>query len=183
MILLAADCLLFQLSSGESVPVTAETVSVELVGSMAANIEPEMVQNATAAVFHYFKSDLFREMVSVEEFAGALEKVLRGFGFQVHGVDQGGLPGSVDTNDLCNLARATGGELHFFPELRRALRIQLGRSPRMVRFHGLRGCVKQLTGAQRWSPRCEALRDQIVDYLQQCVTAESAPAGCVLLVK
>lgn len=182
MILLAADCLLFQLSNGESVPVTAETVSVELIGGIAASLEPEMVQNATAAVFHYFKRDLFREVVSVEEFAGALEKVLRGFGFQLHTVDQGA-PGAVDADDLCVLANATGGELLFFPELRRALRLQLSRSPRMIRFYGLRGCVKQLTGSRRWGPRCEALRDQIVDYLQKCLTAESVLADCVILVK
>ena len=57
------------------------------------------------------------------------------------------------------LARESGDarELVFFPRLRRELRTQLQNSPRVVRFRGLRGCVKQLAGARRWS-RCAIAR-------------------------
>ena len=183
MILLAADCLLFELGNGESVPFTASTISIELVGGVAGGVEPEVVQNATAAVFHYFKSDLQRETVSVGEFATALQKVLRGFGFNIHAVDA---PPDVDglvEDDLGRLANRAGGELIFFAHLRGELRRQLQTTPRMVRFHGLRGCVKQLTGSRRWSPRCDALRDHIVEYLRRCIRAEPAPSECVLVVK
>jgi hypothetical protein len=39
-----------------------------------------MLRHAAASVFHYFKVELERETVTVGEFAGALEKVLRGLG-------------------------------------------------------------------------------------------------------
>ena len=54
-------------------------VSVELAGGTAELFDSEFVRHATKAVFHYFKHELGRQTVSVREFAGALEKVLRGF--------------------------------------------------------------------------------------------------------
>src|ERR1041385_3097949 len=80
MITLASDCLLFQLANGESVPFSAEMISVELTGDKSGMFDPHFVQHATNAVFHYFKHDLGRLTITVGEFAGALEKVLRGFG-------------------------------------------------------------------------------------------------------
>jgi len=52
-----------------------------------------------------------------------------------------------------------------------------------VRFRGLRGCVKQLAGAQRWSARCETMQEQIVEYLRGCLTAEPEQKDCALLVE
>ena len=87
--------------------------------------------------------------------------------------------------DLCRLAQESGDslELFFFPRLRDELRGQLKQSPKVVRFSGLRGCVKKITGARRWSIRCEQLQDSIVAYLRECLTAESAPPKCALVVK
>jgi hypothetical protein len=67
--------------------------------------------------------------------------------------------------------------------LRNELRVQLRQSPRVVRFRGLRGCVKQIAGARRWSQRCEQLQDQIVEFLRQCMNQETEKAGCALVVE
>src|SRR5262245_212106 len=157
MITLATDCLLFQLANGESVPFSAEMISIELSGENAGAFDPHFVQNAANAVFHYFKNDLGRLTVTVGEFAGALEKVLRGFGPSAQAVEKK-KPGLLES-DLRQLAFESGKgcELFFFRRLRDELRLQLQREPRMVRFHGLRSCVKQLTGARRWSMRCQYL--------------------------
>ena len=77
MIALSTDCLLFQLTNGESVPCSAEMISIEIVGNTDGLLDPEMLRHAAASVFHYFKIELERETVTVGEFAGALEKVLR----------------------------------------------------------------------------------------------------------
>ena len=82
MITLASECLLFELASGESVPFSAEMISVELTGDNTGMFDPEFVKHATNAVFHYFKYEVGRETITVGEFAGALEKVLRGFEFK-----------------------------------------------------------------------------------------------------
>ena len=60
MIALASDCLLFRLTSGESVPFSAEMISVELLGDTAKESDPDLLDEAAKAVFHYFKHDLER---------------------------------------------------------------------------------------------------------------------------
>jgi hypothetical protein len=185
MIALQSGCLLFQLASGESVPCSAEMISVELTGNAEGLLDPEVLRHATASVFHYFKNELERESVTVGEFALALEKVLRNLGFTIRtGVTDNRSREVIET-DLCLFAResANGLELFFFPRLRDELRAQLRQSPRLLRFRGLRGCVKQLTGARRWSPRCEMLQDHIVEYLRRCLTAEPEQTECSLVVE
>jgi len=185
MISLASDCLLFQLSSGESVPFSADMISVEVMGGAADVFEPEFVKHAAASVFHYFKHELGRDTISVAEFSGALEKVLRGFGFKVYSGDGSAPAGETVAGDLRLLASESGGgcALVFFPRLRDALRTQLRHSPQRIRFHGLRGCVKQLAGARRWSPRCQTLHDQIVGFLRECLSAEPREGDCTLVVE
>ncbi len=185
MIALQSGCLLFQLASGESVPCSAEMISVELTGNAEGLLDPEVLRHATASVFHYFKNELERESVTVGEFALALEKVLRNLGFIIRtGVMENQSREVIET-DLCLFARESANslELFFFPRLRDALRAQLRQSPRLLRFRGLRGCVKQLAGARRWSGRCERLQDHIVEYLRRCLTAEPEQSECSLVVE
>jgi len=185
MIALMSDCLLFQLTNGESVPCSAEMISVELVGGSNGWLDPEVLRHAAASVFHYFKNDLCRESVTVGEFAGALEKVLRNLGFTIRAGAVEPKSREIIEADLGLMARESGGgfELFFFPRLRDELRAQLRRSPRILHFRGLRGCVKQLAGARRWGVRCEKMRDHIVEYLRQCLTAEPEQNDCALVVE
>ena len=183
MILLSSDCLLFQLADGESVPLSAEAISVELIGDATDSLDPEFVRHAAAAVFHYFKSDLERETVTVGEFSKALENVLRGFGLTVKHASENP-PANIHESDLGSLVAESGSaELLFFPRLRDELRSQLRSSPRLLRFRGLRGCVKQLAGSRRWGTRCRQLEDQIVAYLRQCFQAETGRDDCLLVVE
>ena len=185
MITLASDCLLFELATGESIPYSADMVSVEVGGDTTQLFDSEFVRHATKAVFHYFKHELGQQTVSVSEFAGALEKVLRGFAVTAQLPAETNPGPRVLESDLHGLARESGegSELFFFPRLRAELRRHLQDSPRVLRFRGLRGCVKQLTGARRWSLRCQSLEGEIVAYLRQCVSAESTPEEFALLVE
>jgi len=188
MIALQSDCLLFRLADGESIPFSSEMISVELMGDASDQFDPELVRHAAASVFHYFKSELGRETVSVGEFAQALEKVLREIGFRIRSAESAPAetePSCPEAADLRMLAHESGQslELFFFPRLRREIRSRLRQPPHVVRFRGLRGCVKQLTGARRWSARCEKLQEQIVDYLRQCLTAEASQTECSLVVE
>lgn len=184
MILLSSDCLLFQLADGESVPLSAEAISVELIGDATSALDPEFVRHAAAAVFHYFKADLERETVTVGEFSKALENVLRGFGLTVKHAGENPPAANIHESDLGSLIAESGSaELLFFPRLRDELRTQLRQSPRLLRFRGLRGCVKQLAGSRRWGARCRRLEDQIVAYLRQCFHAETGRDDCLLVVE
>lgn len=185
MIALASDYLLFQMASGESEPFSLEMISVEIIGETAEGFDPEFVKYATGAVFHYFKHELRRQIVTTGEFSGALEKVLRSF--SLSSLSSAGAKRElvVLESDLRRLAveSGKGSELFFFPRLRDELRAKLHQSPQLVRFRGLRTCVKQLAGAQRWSPRCRILENQIVEYLRGCLTAEDPHTRCALLVE
>ncbi len=184
MIFLSRDYLLFELESGERIPFSAETISVELAGGEDGPFDTDFLQQAIKAVFHYFQNELDRESVTLAEFSGAMERVLRGF-------LRGGTPPAetladrtVAESDLRRLVSETNPtELQFFPRLRDELRAQLRSQPRMLRFRGLRGCVKHLTGARRWSPRCQDLHDRIVEYLRACAAADSAGRDCALVVE
>ena len=185
MIALAADCLLFQLASGESVPISAEMLSVDLMGETAQSLDPEFVGHAAKAIFHYFKHELRRQTLTVGEFSEAFEKVLNGFKFEQPVPAEARSSSGVQETDLCGLARQNdpGGELFFFPLLRNELRQHLRQHPRLLRFHGLRGCVKLLAGVQRWNGRCRRLEERIVDYLRECLSAEARPSDFALVVE
>jgi hypothetical protein len=185
MIALQSNYLIFQLTNGESVPCSPEMISIELLGDSSGQLDPEVLHHAAASVFYYFKKDLDREMVTVSEFAGALKKVLRNLGHTLQADEFETRPPETIETDLVRFAREAGDslELFFFPRLRDELRAQLRQSPRMVRFRGLRSCVKQLAGAQRWSPRCDQMQEQIVEYIRGCLTAEPEQCGCALVVE
>ena len=193
MILLRPDCLVFRTADGENVPCSAHEVTVELMGDSAEWLDAEMVEHAAGAVLHYFKSEKGQNTVSVAEFSEALERVLRGLGLDVKASDHSETPVTksppmpaprVVEADLEKLTEGSsfGCELVFFPRLRDALRRELDGTPLLLRFRGLRGCVKQLAGAKRWGPQCQALNDQIVDYLRGCLGAEKSGANCALMV-
>lgn len=189
MIQLKSDCLLFQTNDGEQVPCSAEWVTLELMGEGAALIDPEVVRHASAAVLHYFKNELKRQFVSVSEFALALEKVLRNFGLTVYAdVEPEPVPpkesrvAESNLHELASSSAAAGFELLFFAQLRQELQRQMQQSPNIVRFHGLRECVKHLVGAERWNRNCQNLHDQIVDFLRGCWQTESASQSCALVV-
>jgi hypothetical protein len=186
MIALSSECLLFQLTNGEIIPCSPSMVSIELVGDSDGALDPEVLRHAAASVFHYFKKELHRETVTVVEFAGALEKVLRNLGLTLYAgeTEEPATQKMIET-DLGSFTHESDSslELFFFPRLRDELRTRLRQSPRVLRFRGLRGCVKQLAGAQRWSARCEMIQDQIIEFLRQCMTAEPEQSDCALVVE
>jgi hypothetical protein len=196
MIRLRPDCLVFETADGESVPCPAKEVTLELLGESAQWVDSEIINNAAAAVLHYFRVERGQENVSLPEFAAALEKVLRGMGFQVKtsapagdnapAGDPAATPArTVLETDLEALAveASSGGELFFLPRLRDEVRRRLDGTPCVLRFHNLRACVRQLTGAKRWNPQCRALEDRIVEYLRTCLGNERGADGCALVVE
>jgi hypothetical protein len=193
MIALQSDYLIFQLTNGESIPCSAQMITVEIVGNANGMIAPELLHHAAASVFHYFKVELSRETVTVGEFALALEKALQGLGLTLF-ADRleprppvtAEAPAELTLESDMSLIALESGEsleLLFFPRLRDELRAKLRQAPRVLRFRGLRGCAKRLAGAQRWSPRCEKIQEQIVGYLRECLVAEPEQKECALVVE
>ncbi len=185
MIQFHPEALVFETATGEGIPCSAEEMTVELVGPAAEMLDPHLLRHAACAVLHYFKVELGRTQITVGEFAEALARVLRGFGIETRPADPAGAAGPSLETDLDRLASESGRgfELFFFTRLRAELHGRLASSPAVLRFTGLRGCVKQLAGTRRWSNRCQVLSDQIVDYLRQCLKTERGRESCALVVR
>jgi hypothetical protein len=169
--------------NGDFVACSAELFSIQLVDTQGSTIDPELIRHAAAAVLHYFKHDLERQSVTVAEFANALEQVLQAVGLKLSSAAAQS-SSKMETADLGVLASHCGGgfELAFFPTIRQELSARLARAPSVLRFQGLNECVKELLGAKRWSGRCQALHDQIVDYLRDCLETEAPGSSCRLVV-
>ncbi len=182
MIQLNPDYLIFE-HSGKHIPCSAELAALEMMGDGAPNIDSDIVKNASAAVLHYFKHELNQESVSVGDFALALQKVLNTLGIDFSPDTVKDSP-KVEESDLERLAKQAGdgSELFFFSYLRCELKRTLQASPRLVRFHGLRECAKLLAGARRWNRRCQAMSDQVVEFLRTCWSVESANQACTMIV-
>lgn len=185
MIRLRSDCLIIQISGGEQFPCSVEVVTAELMGKAADWMSQEAIQNVTAAVLHFFREEQEQEVVSVAEFSEVLEGVLQNLGYSVGeaaaSAKQKRLIRNADVNDLI---RECEGELELamYQRLREEMKHMLKNTPSELRFSGLRGGVKRVLRARRWSRRCQTLNDQIVSFMRQCF-AEHAPADCLLVVK
>jgi hypothetical protein len=187
MIRLRPDCLVFKSAAspaGEATPVSVQQITLELLGHAANYLDAAVLKEVASGVLHYFKEDLGQETVSAQDFAVALEKALCEMGFDVKTSTVLDQPLRVAEADLQGLARANceGWELAFFPRLREEVRRQLVGGPQLLRFRGLRGCVKHLVGTKRWTQRCQDLQDQIVGYLRTCLTTERGESTCTMLV-
>lgn len=81
VIALMNSCLCFETKDGGSVPYQAVTVTIQLTGK--SNLDEDFVQEVSEAVVHYFKFELNRDVVTVQEFSEVLEWMLRKFGCNV----------------------------------------------------------------------------------------------------
>ena len=187
MIQLRSDCLVFEVTGGDKIPCSVEKLTIEVLADSAANLDPDVIENAAAAVLHYFKDDLGRETVTVDEFTAALEHVLRGLGFEIQGGSSNPIPSGprrVVEVDLADLATKAGDdlELGFYPVLRSELRTLLADTPNVIRFSGLRRCALRLAGVHRWCPRSLRVSDDIVRFLRDCWSVERPKSECSLMV-
>lgn len=188
MIQLRSDCLVFEVSGGDKIPCSAETVTLELLGDAAGQLDPHTVREAAAAVLHYFREDLGRETVTVAEFTEVLERVLRGLGFDVK-ASEGAAPvpapkGRIAAADLETLYVEAGGHaLTFFTRLREQLQALLGTSPPALHLVGLKRSAQRLASRRRWCPATEAASDEIVRFVRACWQSGTGRTGCTLVIR
>jgi hypothetical protein len=175
-----SDFLAYNVSDNEGQLYSPGQAAAKLLGDAAAQLPPEILEEAASAVLYYFKKELQRDAISVGEFAGALEEVLQKLG--VNWKWSAPLPATTDLRLLATEA-GKGCELFFFPQLQRDLRKQIDAGRGLVRFVGLRNCVKLMLGARRWTPACQQLNDQIVGFLRANFASAAPPAGCKMLIE
>lgn len=189
MIQLHSDCLVFEVSGGDKIPCSVEKLTIEILADSLDQVDPEVIHEAAKAVLHYFKDDLGRDTVTVDEFTQALQHVLTGLGYVVQSSSDTSPtapphPPRIAEADLAVLAENLGDglELRFYSSLRAQLRALLAATPQVVRFRGLRPCAKRLARVRRWCPRSLEVSDEIVRFLRDCWGAERPRGDCALLV-
>lgn len=196
MIQLHSNCLVFKTAEGLEIPCEVDALAVELVGKSLGPHDAEVLRNAALAVLYYYKNELGRESVSVAEFLESLEQVMEGFGLKVSSLPEQKTelllpktkqtgPLHIENRDMSAFASETetGCELVLFKMLREELQKCLHSSPQIIRFTGLRLFVKKFLGAKRWTPDCQQLNDQIVDFLRQTLLCNPSRSGCGLVVQ
>jgi len=154
------------------------------MGEAVSWMSEEVVKNVAAAVLHFFREEQGRDVVSVAEFSEALEAVLQGLGYSVCDAVSPKRKRLVRNADINELMRESEGELELamYQRLRSEMKRLLKSTPDELRFSGLRGCVKRVLHARRWSRRCQTLSDQIVAFMRECLDAHAA-SNCSLVVK
>ena len=185
MIQLHSDYLAFDAGNGEAFPCSVEEISVELIGKKAGSVDPHVIQNAAKAVLHYYTHELGKTTVTLPEFSAALAKVLRALGVPIETDSCPLSAGPVVELNLAGFIEASQCNflLAFFPRLRAELRMQMKALPKVMRFTGLRPCVKVLAGVKRWNGDCQQLSEQIIHFLRQCYYQEAGQLKCMLVVQ
>ena len=74
-------------------------------------------------------------------------------------------------------------ELTFYPRLRMTVQACLDAEPDVVHLKSLKTCVKVLAGAKHWCPRCEPVRDRVLDFVNTCCLNDSKASDVSLIVK
>lgn len=184
MIRLHSDFLVFELESGETIPCSVEAIACELVEAVSGLTDKSIIENAARAVVHYFREDQSQEIVSIQEFIDCLAFVLRGFGFEVETVTEGKTTkpaagvatARTSLVDFVESRREDGTimEMDFFLKLRDHLKSHLQENPDLLLFTGVRPCVQRILSSNRWNRRCEALREQLVLFLEECLTRDGS---------
>lgn len=185
MIALRDDCLLVAQNGGGFLPWSAEQLTLEVVGESGCSVDPELLKQAVAAVIHYFRQELDRTTITMAEFSAMLGRVLGGLGIAAEIVEGDDPPTEVRIADLSVLTAAgtPSGELEFCQRLRTLLREQLAAAPARVEFHGLRGCVKRLTGRKHWCPTCEKTAAWILEMIRGWFEQDAPSRPTALVIR
>jgi hypothetical protein len=182
---LHSDCLTVRDAAGAAVPCSVESVMVELIGEARMQVDPEWVAHAASAVLHYFKCELGRDAISVGEFSLALERVLRHLGIPINVPETPAPVSGLIEIDLLELSGQVGEgmELALFQVVHEELRRQLKAAPRGILFKELRPCVQRVLSARRWNRQCQALNDQLIEYMRSCLAREVGVHSCCVVVQ
>ncbi|MGB0420613.1 MAG: hypothetical protein ACPGL0_05530 [Limisphaerales bacterium] len=185
MIRLNPDCVVITCDQGDHLPCSVQTLTLQLLGEQAHWLDAEVFNDICGAVMAYLREEEGKATVPLHEFASVLEEVLVGFGLN--------LPSQGATDQLPRVEKThvmewmgeiqdAGLELILYQRLRAGLHRQIhsGRA-RILWVHGLRSCVKQHLGAQRWGRRCQQLHDQLISFIRQCFDQTAGPGYSLVL--
>jgi hypothetical protein len=149
--------------------------SIEWTANRAGYPQWEWTQDIVKALTYYLEEEYATMTISRNELEGLMDVSIKSIGYPEIAAHAGLVAPRVSIY-LPDLARECPWELAFFQELGERLQEAGEVVVRGIKLSGIRPCVKQLRGAQRWHPRCQHLSDEIVAYTRQIIMDWNRPA-------
>lgn len=113
-------------------------------------------------------------VIDSEDLFARIEKTLASLGLKhvAAKIDKTPPPVRLSLNELARRA-GSGFELSFFTLLEEQVRAAAIGGASRIECHGIRACARRLTCSKKWSGKCELLKTEIIDYLNQLGTRMS----------
>jgi hypothetical protein len=156
-------------------------LSIQSVAERAGHSDWWLAESVAAAVHAYAVKCRSDGVISSSEIVEIVGAVLSTLGFQKISQEYIGHEHSaaIHLNDLAARMGAAF-ELEFFRQLDHELKAASDHRLSVIEVDGLRSCVMQLRGAQRWNAGCRELAEEIVVYVRERV-ARVRPAQAASL--
>lgn len=150
--------------------------SIERAAHAAGDPEPWLAESLAAAVHVYAGECNGARPMTTADLANVVEGVLRVLGYDAiaWAYAQGRGRAAIRLEELVGNSGA-GFELDFFRRLDAALTAAADNRLAQLQVSGLRACVMQLRGRQRWSTGCTRLAEEIVEYVRARMGQMSRP--------
>jgi hypothetical protein len=144
--------------------------SIHRVGERVGQADWWLAESIAAAVHVYATRCRKNGVISCCEIAEIVGSVLSMLGFEklsaAYAHDRRRL--AIHLGDLVQRVGAAF-ELEFFRQLDRALGAAADRRLAVLEVDGLRECVMQLRGAERWTAGCRRFAEEIIEYVRERV--------------
>ena len=172
MIQLHDDIVWVRFEDGRLAPFDEQrlALSIQKVAELAGHSDWWLAESIAAAVHAYAVKCLTNGVIQCREITEIVAVVLSELGYQ--GISEAYARGAnrvaIHLHDLTGQMTASL-ELEFFQQLDRALGAAANRRLLVLEVDGLRACVMQLRGAQRWTAGCRRFAEDIVEHVRERV--------------
>ena len=183
MIRLCDDVAWVKFEDGQLAPFDEHrlAVSIHRVAERVGNADWWLAESIAAAIHVYAVKTRSDGVIPSAEIEGIVTMVLSTLGYEAISHAYGGSTNRV----AIHLNKLTGQEsaafeLEFYQRLDRELGAAASRRLLVMEVNGLRACVMQLRGTQRWTMSCRKLAEEIVDYVRERVARMRPPQSACL---
>ena len=142
-----------------------------------------LTEHVTESIAFYLHLRNDENVVAFSQLSQTVRYVLKAIGYKeiVPHFAPSPPPISISLLDIAHHAGA-GYELAFFDLLEKRISSLIGTGADNVQLCSLQSCVKQLRGVKTWTRACDALREEIVCFVRERLTAaaDSSRLDCSL---
>jgi len=143
------------------------------------DVPPWLAEDIGKGVESYLRNHYEKAVIDVTELFDRIRSTLKSLGLESMEAElkEKAPPVRISLTELARKAGA-GYELIFFNLLDRQFASATGSGSQLLICYGLRKCVKNLVDTDHWNSRCEALKEEIVGFLddEYRKAADSNPA-------